>query len=360
MVVDLQGYDEHALRDRVRQAAYDADLGAHREVHARMVARIQGWMLILGIVVALLATTVVVMISELLTRTDQMGGKAGNVVGLVVLVPLTLLLGVAFVKSMHQSLFGPATYRAVRLDLYDRGLVFAHNDEVRAVRYDTTVVHQEHVRHMLYGLLETKTTHDYTLLDVEGEQLRLQDYSQGGLPNAARWGAVIQESVTAAQLPAAVEELYRGEIVVFGALRLTTYEVGVGAKSVRWSQVHQIEVRHGNLCVYGGERRLMPISIPVRKVPNIHVFLTLAHRLLAENRRPGTRRPAPRPASRPAPTVPVATPDEFQVLLTMVMKDHAAAERLIAYERGKLPGADRATCVAKAVERLRRDRERQG
>ncbi|SUD48279.1 Uncharacterised protein [Nocardia otitidiscaviarum] len=356
MVEAPQGYDARALRDRVRQAAYDADLGAHREVFARMAARIQGGMLLLGIAVAVFATIVVAMISELLTRTDQMGGKAGNVIGLVVFVPLTLLFGVAFVKDMNQSLFGSATYRAVRLDLYDRGLVFAHEDEVRAVRYDTTVLHQEHVRHMLYGVVETKTTYDYTLLDVEGEQLRLQDYSQGGLPNAARWGAVIQEKVTAAQLPAAVEKLYRGETVVFGALWLTRHEVGVGAKSVRWSQVHQIEVRHGDVCVFEGERRLMPISIPVRKVPNVHVFLTLAHRLLAEKRRPSTRRPAPRPVS----TVPVATPDGFQVLLRMVMKDHAAAERLIAYERGKLPGADRATCIAKAVERLRRDRERQG
>ncbi|MEV5652442.1 hypothetical protein AB0L57_29695 [Nocardia sp. NPDC052254] len=44
----------------------------------------------------------------------------------------------------------------------------------------------------------------------------------------------------------------------------------------------------------------------------------------------------------------------------MVMGNRATAERLIAYEQDTLPGADRATAIAKAVERLRRDRERQG
>jgi hypothetical protein len=132
-------------------------------------------------------------------------------------------------------------------------------------------------------------------------------------------------------------------------------EFGAGTKSVLWSQVRQIAVQSGDLRVHADGRWLALTSTPVRKIPNFYVFLALARRLIADKRGPGGG-----PAPRPAPTSPTVAPDDLHALLTMVMGNNATAERLIAYERENLPGADRATWIAKAIERLRRDRERQG
>lgn len=355
-MVDRPPYADQGLLERVGRAAQNADLGAHREVFVRMLPRIQFATVMCGLFAAGLAAISVALISELFTRTDQTGGKAGDVVGLLVVVPLLLLFGVGFIALLYRGLFGPATSRAVRLDLYDRGLVSTADDEVRAVRYDTTVIYQELVRHLLYGVVETRTTHDYTLLDVTGEELRLQDYSQGGAPNAARWGAVIQHAVVTAQVPAAAGRLSKGDTVAFDELWLRSKEFGVAGNSVRWSQISQIAVQDGKLRIHAKGRWLTLTSTPVRKIPNIYVFLALAHQLIADSRRPrGGAAAGPAPMSPPQTTA-----DDFQLLLTMVMGNHATAERLIAFERGKIPGADRATWIAKAIERLRRDRDRQG
>ncbi|WP_280425924.1 Clp protease N-terminal domain-containing protein [Nocardia carnea] len=74
---------------------------------------------------------------------------------------------------------------------------------------------------------------------------------------------------------------------------------------------------------------------------------------------PGARPVSPR-AAAPAAQAPVTAPgpapaNEFRLLLTMVLGSHATAERLIAFEQRQLPGADRATWIAHAIDRLRND-----
>ncbi|MBF6172111.1 hypothetical protein [Nocardia blacklockiae] len=68
---------------------------------------------------------------------------------------------------------------------------------------------------------------------------------------------------------------------------------------------------------------------------------------------------APRPAApQPAAPRPVAERDDFRQLLSMVGGSTATAERLIEYERRRLPAADRATLTVKAIDRLQWDRSR--
>src|SRR4051812_25330027 len=47
--------------------------------------------------------------------------------------------------------------------------------------------------------------------------------------------------------------------------------------------------------------------------------------------------------------------DEYPVLLNMVLGDRQKAERLIAYEGRKEPGAGRSRLIKRAIERLRDD-----
>lgn len=51
---------------------------------------------------------------------------------------------------------------------------------------------------------------------------------------------------------------------------------------------------------------------------------------------------------------------EMDVLLTMVMGNHATADRLIDFEQRRDPSADRAASIRTAIQRLHEDRHRQG
>ncbi len=109
MVDRIPAFNDEGLLDRVRMAAQDAELGGHREVFVRMLPRIRGETVICGLLTAGLAVAAVALTSEMLTRTDQTGGKVGNVMGLLCVAPFALLFGFAFVVNLYKSLFGPAT-----------------------------------------------------------------------------------------------------------------------------------------------------------------------------------------------------------------------------------------------------------
>ncbi|MFE6860051.1 DUF6585 family protein [Nocardia sp. NPDC057668] len=350
-------YADPELLRRVEQGARDGDLGRYREGFVRMVPRFEFATLGVALLAVLTVTLTVGFGSELFTRGDQMGGKVGSGIGLIIALPFAALFVFAFCAAIYRGFIGPATSRAVRLDLYERGLIFTDGGTARCVRYDTTVIHQEVVRHLLYGVVETRTTYDFTMVDIDGKDVQLQDHTKGGPPNGARWGAIVQDAVTAAQFPDLADRVYRGKTVTFGALWVSRLEFGAGSKSVRWSDISQISVQSGVLRVDTHGRWLALTNTPLRKIPNFYVLMALAHQLV-ENRLQPSHRPAARRESASQPPAPA--PDDFRALLTMVAGSTATAERLIAYEREKLPGADRATWVTKALERLRRDRERHG
>ncbi|MEU1205121.1 DUF6585 family protein [Nocardia sp. NPDC005825] len=342
-------YDDQGLLDRIGKAAREADLGAHRQVYARMLPTVRPSILLCGVLAVVLAVATVMLTVELFTRTD--GDQLSDIGGLVCFGPFLLAFGYAFISHMYMSLFGPATFRAVRLDLYERGLVSADADRLRVLRYDTTEIRQSLVREMLYGVFETRTTHDYEVLDIAGEKFSLKDFSQGGPPDAIRWGAAIQDAVQTAQLPIAAEKLRRGDHVSFDRLWLTARGLGDEDKTIPWPDVRHIEIRDGRLRVH--KTRRLFTACPVREIPNLHLFLTLARDLMAQNQGPGVAAPA-----YTAPDSPASPADNFPTLLAMVIGDKTTAEALIAVERDRLPTADRATWIARAIDRLRQERER--
>ncbi|WP_332839122.1 DUF6585 family protein [Nocardia bovistercoris] len=287
MVDGSPAYEAPELLARVHRTAHDADLGGHRAVFARTRPRIEVWTLIFGLIAATALACAVALINEFITVTDRPGDMAGCAFGLLCVAPFVALPGYTFVTGLYRGTFGKPVLRAVRLDLYERGLVFADYGKLHCVRYDTTVIHRELVRHMLYGLLELKTTYRYDLVDVEGKRLSL---THEEAPQVTRWGPAIEHDLARAQLPSVTEKLYRDDHVSFGKLWLTTRGCGADRNSVLWSQVNQIAVINGRLWAHVDGRWLPLTSTSLAKIPNLCVFLALADQLIADSRGQG---PAP-------------------------------------------------------------------
>ena len=64
------------------------------------------------------------------------------------------------------------------------------------------------------------------------------------------------------------------------------------------------------------------------------------------------------PRTRALSTRPPVEEDQYGVLLNMVLGDRQKAERLIAFEERRAPGASRARLIQNAIDRLRDDYQR--
>lgn len=161
-----------------------------------------------------------------------------------------------------------------RLDLYDAGLAAVFDGQLRVVRYDTTTVLQDIVRHIRNGA-HTHTTYAYTLTDVADEKFVLP----GGFANPTEWGPAIQDAVTEVQLPRAYDELRAGRRLDFGTLWISATDIGAPTKSVPWSNVELITTDRGTVTILVGGKWLALTSTPVRDIPNFLIFHALADHL---------------------------------------------------------------------------------
>ncbi|MFJ8858151.1 DUF6585 family protein [Streptomyces sp. NPDC102451] len=199
-------------------------------------------------------------------------------------IPFGLLL-VSWISIGFERLTSKRN-QSFQLDLYEHGLTAALKNRVHAVRYDGTSVLQNSVRHTgVAGYTE----YEYTLTDIEGQQVVLRGRSdgvaqKGRFPHPKEWGDTIQQAVTEAQLPKAIARLKAGESLDFGRLWLTLDAVGSARDTAKWSQIQEIRVFDGfvKIKIAGQWRSLgntAVTSITVSGIPNFFVFLALAERL---------------------------------------------------------------------------------
>ncbi|WP_431677192.1 DUF6585 family protein [Kitasatospora sp. KL5] len=191
---------------------------------------------------------------------------------------LLCLIGIPLERSTARKNSG------VRLDLYDRGLTAVVKGRVHAVRYESTSVLQNTVRHTGVG---GYTSYEYTLTDVAGGKVVLRGRADGvgevaepgKFTNPREWGPAVQDAVTRARLPAAIAALASDGRLEFGRLWLTRHEVGSARESARWHEIQEVKVFDGviRLKVAGRWRALT--SAAVSTTPNVFVFLALAERL---------------------------------------------------------------------------------
>ncbi|MGV9271047.1 DUF6585 family protein [Kitasatospora sp. NPDC003701] len=203
-------------------------------------------------------------------------------------IPLMLLLMVPFGIWIERST--TKKNRGLRLDLYEHGLTAVVKGRVHAVRYESTSVRQNTVRHTGVG---GYTSYEYTLTDVDGTKVVLRGRAdrtgevaqKGRFANPQEWGPAVQQAVTRAQLPRAVAILNSGERLDFGRLWVTRDGVGSARESTPWHEIQEIKVFSGFVKLKVAGRWRAPAGAAVSTIPNFFVFLALAEHL----RRPGNR-----------------------------------------------------------------------
>ncbi|MBS2535413.1 hypothetical protein KGQ20_21855 [Catenulispora sp. NF23] len=158
---------------------------------------------------------------------------------------------------------------------FESGLtVLADQQQILVFRWHDTTALQRIVEHRRNGTL-LRTTYQYQLTGPDGVPLTLA----GGLADPQKWGREIQDGITRARLPVALQTVASGSALAFGPIEVNRRTVTAGGRSVPWSDVERIKVDKGEVSVRVAGKWLALIRTDVSRIPNFFVFYALAEAL---------------------------------------------------------------------------------
>jgi hypothetical protein len=202
-------------------------------------------------------------------------------------VPVVALLLTAFIVGMF-VLSANRRRRAreqadsgLELRVHERGVAVAGPgvEAVKAFRWDEMSVRQDITRHVRNGA-HTHTTYSFELAAPGVPATRINGGTVGTFEAAETWSSLIQQRVTEAQLPSALEALQAGRTLEFGKFKVNAQQLTAGSNSVAWSQVQDLKTEQGLLSVKK-EGRWTSFSVSaIREIPNFFVFRALADVLI--------------------------------------------------------------------------------
>ena len=82
-------------------------------------------------------------------------------------------------------------------------------------------------------------------------------------------------------------QIQHGQTIVFGQAQISSTEIVASGKALAWDDVHAIRVAHGAIDVLRKPNNRSWYYVPIKKMPNYHLFLALAEML---SNRPGHAR----------------------------------------------------------------------
>jgi len=171
---------------------------------------------------------------------------------------------------------------ARRLHLFEHGLAeVAKNGEVSAFRWDSVAVLQEITERYANGIY-VGTTYVYTLYREDGTTLKVTDF----YAQPERWGPAIQQEITRAQLPGLFAGLEQGRTLAYGSLSVNLGGVATTKGSLTWQEIEKVDISQGVLVLHKRGKRLPWASVPVKRIPNLFLFLALVDQLRQGGLRP--------------------------------------------------------------------------
>ncbi|WP_460105008.1 DUF6585 family protein [Streptomyces sp. YKOK-J1] len=164
---------------------------------------------------------------------------------------------------------------ARRLHFFEHGLAeVGKSGEVSAFRWDTMTALQEITERYANGIY-VGTTYVYTLYRADGTTLKVT----GFYDQPERWGQALQQEITRAQLPGLLAGLEQGETLTYGVLSVDLRGVATSKDSLTWPQIEKAEISQGVLVLRKAGKKLPWARMPVKKIPNLFLFLALMEQL---------------------------------------------------------------------------------
>ena len=164
---------------------------------------------------------------------------------------------------------------ARRLHLFEHGLAeVGKSGEVSVFRWDTMAVLQEITERYANGVY-VGTTYVYTLYREDGTTLKVTDFYD----QPERWGPAVQQEITRAQIPGLLAGLEQGGTLAYGELSVNLGGVATSKDSLTWPQIEKVELSQGVLVLRKTGKKLPWARTPVKKIPNLFLFLTLVEQL---------------------------------------------------------------------------------
>ncbi|MBJ6641840.1 hypothetical protein H4K36_35830 [Streptomyces sp. DHE7-1] len=164
---------------------------------------------------------------------------------------------------------------ARRLHFFEHGLAeVGKSGEVSVFRWDTMTALQEITERYANGIY-VGTTYVYTLYRADGTTLKVT----GFYDQPERWGQALQQEITRAQLPGLLAGLEQGETLTYGVLSVDLRGVATSKDSLTWPQIEKAEISQGVLVLRKAGKKLPWARMPVKKIPNLFLFLALMEQL---------------------------------------------------------------------------------
>jgi hypothetical protein len=185
-----------------------------------------------------------------------------------------ILLGIAIYKLLRTFLA-----RDLRLRIFREGFSLRLDQHLRVVRWGEVVSLREDWRNTVYQGIVRIHIHRLTIRLSSGEELLL-DRRLDKIEQVSRQ---LQNAVTQAGYPAALEQLEKGKTLEFGPFQLNRWGLAYkGKKALAWDQVSQLNLqRHGdiNLQVHEKDAKKLSLGWAIEKgrnIDNLQLFLFLA------------------------------------------------------------------------------------
>ncbi|WP_132118121.1 DUF6585 family protein [Actinocrispum wychmicini] len=203
-------------------------------------------------------------------------------VGLLLVIPLAVVIGVAVSRNRQRSQQGPRPYEVVYE--FEHGFACPSPDGAFAFRWDAiTSIHQAVTRHFYNGAY-TGTSHVYTIATGDGGKIVVSGRSldQGRKQSEFSMATVLMDQVSERMLTAAAATVNAGKEVRFDELAIGVGGIAHATDSVPWSRVTGLTAKNGTVIIQVDGRNWW--TRQVQLVPNFPVFWALSQQLSATSK----------------------------------------------------------------------------
>lgn len=184
---------------------------------------------------------------------------------------MAVVLALLFVRGLR----GSKTRAAA---VFEQGFAYAERKKVQAWRWeDVEEVSATIIRHYLRKRL-TRTTHIYTLVNKEGENLQVDD----SLVNVDAFYKHLQNNTLQLRYQRMADLYNLGEKVRFGPVRIgKKLGIEVGRKTYPWDKIEEVGIHEGVLTVKKkGSKTFGKSTIKAGEIPNLHVLLSIINQVV--------------------------------------------------------------------------------